>query len=200
LQQYVSIVTGNPGQAQQPERRAHRRHVQVVNGDGDLAELPVVVARDKKEIETPTQQFFLSKNQDESFSGGLGGCRDARFFHPNSGRLRPMLGVEGLCMLPSSLPRIRQGPKSNLKGEVLTDTTSRLATGRESSRFHPRLSGGPATDHPKLFPEDWIRHLVTPHHPGHLEPLRTLLAMRAGGSGFCQTSSGNMNPPRSVPE
>src|SRR5437762_7706452 len=59
LQNHTPIRTSNAGQAHAHDRRAHQQHVEVVDGDRDLAELAVITACDKKDVEA-FLQFFLS--------------------------------------------------------------------------------------------------------------------------------------------
>ena len=64
LQHHAQVRAGDAGQAQADDRRAHQQHVQVVDGNRDLAELAVVTACDEKNVEAFLQFFLSASYQD----------------------------------------------------------------------------------------------------------------------------------------
>ena len=51
LQHHAQIGAGDPGQAHAHDRRTHQQHVEIMDGDMDLAQLTVVTACDKQDVE-----------------------------------------------------------------------------------------------------------------------------------------------------
>ena len=58
FERHLHIGAGNTGQTQANNHRAHRKYVQVVDGDMNLPQLTVVIASDKKDVEA-FLQFIL---------------------------------------------------------------------------------------------------------------------------------------------
>ena len=59
LQQHAGIRAGNSGQAEESDGGADDENVEVMDGNGDLAQLPVVPAGHEKDVEPFLQNRFL---------------------------------------------------------------------------------------------------------------------------------------------
>ena len=64
LQHHAQVGTGDAGKAEADDSGAYQQNVQIVDGDMDLAELPVIPACDEKNVEAFLQFFLSVSNQD----------------------------------------------------------------------------------------------------------------------------------------
>ena len=70
LQQHPQIRSGDPSQAQHAYGGSHNQYVQVLEGNGDFAQLPVLAAGYEKNVKSLTQYSPFKSNMISDYRAG----------------------------------------------------------------------------------------------------------------------------------